>query len=107
MAGTIDVLVAGSRLGLDAARLDDSRVAIPRCEEDLRGSRPPFHEVSGGSSMKVFVAGASGAIGRHLIPALVRAGHSTTPTPLRSSARRRTTFPPSSAGWSAARQPWW
>jgi uncharacterized protein YbjT (DUF2867 family) len=57
--------------------------------------------------MRVFVAGATGALGRHLVPALVAAGHevtATTRTPgkvaqLREVARSRW----SSTGWIVRR----
>src|ERR1700761_6825222 len=41
----------------------------------------------GGQSMRIFVAGASGVVGRHLLPVLVAAGHQVTGM-TRSESRR-------------------
>src|SRR5690606_32709501 len=69
-----------------AAFLDDA--GGPRCHAGgwclvVRGRRPgdrPPHAAQGGTSMKIFVAGASGAIGRRLVPRLVAGGHDVTGT---------------------------
>ena len=60
-----------------------------------------------GKIMRVFVAGATGALGRHLVPGLVAAGHevtATTRTPGKvAQLRRRARSRWSSTGWIARR----
>src|SRR5215211_4698248 len=49
-----------------------SQLRVLRC--------PQGYSPRGGKIMRVFVAGATGALGRHLVPGLVAAGHEVTAT---------------------------
>jgi len=49
--------------------------------------------------MRVFVAGAAGAVGRHLIPLLVERGHSVVALPWHSESKR-------DLGWTFGHPSW-
>src|SRR5262245_28300451 len=66
-----------------SARLGAPSFDIARCDWFMKRSRAACarkRSRSSGCAMKVFLAGASGAIGRRLVPLLLRAGHEVTGT---------------------------
>src|SRR5215475_11971232 len=75
----VDIVMAGTLRAAAPAGLEDSR---HRPDVTASGgalsSRGKAH--SGGNIMRVFVTGGTGALGRHLVPGLVAAGHEVTAT---------------------------
>src|SRR5262249_12907369 len=90
-AASVTLLGPGSRCarpGYESGARPSTRLGAPsfdiaRCDWLMKRGRAACarkRSRSSGCAMKVFLAGASGAIGRRLVPLLLRAGHEVTGT---------------------------